>query len=241
MGEVRRSDAARDAAEAPIRTLEARIGVTFRDAFLLRRALRHRSAAAAPEQSNERMEFLGDSVVGLVIAEYLFLRYKGADEGFLAKAKAYVVSEPVLADAARALGIDGDLELGAAEDTLYNRSRASILSDALEALVAAVFLDRGMRAARKLVRALLLPALKQVERDEHHRDFKSALQELVQAQTRTVPVYEIVAEAGVEHDKTFTARVLVDGSVAGEGTGKSKKQAQQDAARAALVALDAKA
>jgi ribonuclease III len=217
--------------------LQQRLGVTMRDEDLLRRALRHRSAAANPESSNERMEFLGDSVVGAVIAEYLFLHYAGGDEGFLAKAKAYVVSEPALAEAARAVGLDAAIELGAAEDTPGNRARASILSDTFEAVVAAVFLDRGMRTARKLVRTLLLPALKQIERDEYHRDFKSTLQERVQAETRMVPIYEIIAEAGAEHDKTFTARVVVGGEVAGVGSGKSKKQAQQEAARAALDAM----
>ena len=218
--------------------LQTRIGVQFRDANHLQRALRHRSAAANPTDSNERMEFLGDSVVGVVIAEYLYGCYPDAEEGFLAKAKAFLVSEPVLAEAALRTGLDAALELGAAENTIGNRARSSILSDSFEAVVAAVFLDRGMRAARRLVRSALRPALKQVERDEHHRDYKSALQERVQAVSRTVPRYEIVAEDGAEHDKTFTVRVIVEGHVVGEGAGKSKKQAQQEAARAALQAVN---
>jgi len=215
--------------------LQARLGVTFRDESHLVRALRHRSAVLdRPHESYERLEFLGDSVVGLVVCDLLFARFPEASEGDLAKAKAFLVSEPTLAEAGRRLGLDAAIELSPAEAAAGGRLRRSILADAFEAVIAAIYLDRGIRAARRVVRAALKDAVKQVARAEHHHDFKSILQERVQASKRKTPRYRIAEEMGADHDKTFVAHVLLGTKVIGEGSGKSKKQAEQAAARNAL-------
>ncbi|HSV72515.1 MAG TPA: ribonuclease III [Chthonomonadales bacterium] len=223
--------------EGLIRVQQA-IGVEFRDPAILERALRHRSACLEePLNSNERMEFLGDAVVGLVVCEQLYARFPAASEGDLAKAKAFLVSEPTLAAAARAVHIDDAVELSCPEEAMGGRGRPSILSDAFEAVVAAVLLDRGVRAARRFVRAALKDAMRSVAQQEYQRDYKSALQELVQAQSKLTPVYRIVQETGKDHDKTFTAVAQAGERVLGTGTGKSKKSAEQEAARSALVAM----
>ncbi len=220
--------------------LEQRLGVEFRQRERLEQALRHRSAVLdRPRESNERMEFLGDSIVGVVVCEYLYSHYPDASEGDLAKAKAYLVSEPTLAAAGQALGLEEALEMSAGEEASGGRARRSIVSDAFEAVVAAVFLDRGFATARKTVRSALEAAMEEVMRDEYQRDFKSVLQERLQATERKTPHYRIVEEMGAEHDKTFVAHAMSGQRVIGEGTGRSKKEAEQAAAKAALEAVEA--
>lgn len=215
--------------------LETRLGVRFKDSARFVRALTHRSAAAEnAQESNERMEFLGDSVVGLVISEYLFDRFPGYSEGNLAKSKAYIVSETALADAAQKMGLEEFVEMSSGEAASGGRRRRSILADAFEALVAAVYLDCGIRSARRLVRTALKEAIATAIVDEHRRDYKSALQERTQAQFRLTPYYRIAQEQGMEHDKTFQAQALLAEEVIGEGEGKSKKEAEQAAALDAL-------
>jgi ribonuclease-3 len=215
--------------------LQARLGVEFRDEAHLLRALRHRSAVLdRPRESNERMEFLGDSIVGMIVCDCLFARFPESSEGDLAKAKAFLVSEPTLAEAGRSLGLDRAVEISPAEEASGGRARRSIVADAFEAVVAAVYLDQGIRTARRVVRNALAPALRQVARDEHHQDFKSLLQERLQATRRKAPRYRIAEETGADHDKTFVAQALAGSKVLGEGTGKSKKQAEQAAALNAL-------
>jgi ribonuclease III len=215
--------------------LQQRLKVRFKEPSLLERALRHRSVVLeAPRESNERLEFLGDSIVGMVVCEALFARFPDVNEGVLAKAKAYLASEPVLAEAALKLGLDEAVTLSPAEEASGGRLRKSILSDAFEAVIAAVFLDCGMRAARRIVRGALAEAMERVARDDYQRDFKSMLQERTQAVNRRTPHYTIKQETGADHDKTFVARAVLGTKIIGEGAGKSKKEAEQAAAEAAL-------
>ena len=214
------------------------MGVRFKDLTRLRRALTHRSAAGDNAfDSNERLEFLGDAVVGLVICENLFRIFPGYSEGNLAKSKAYIVSESALADAAQALRLEEFMVMSASEAASGGRRRRSILSDAFEAVVAAIYLDCGIVAARRVVRTALQPAFDEVAHDEHRRDYKSSLQEHTQAQLRLTPIYRTVDELGHEHDKTFVAQAIVGETIIGSGQGKSKKEAEQAAAFNALENL----
>ena len=219
-------------------SIQGRLGVRFRDPVLLEQALRHRSATLdRPLRSNERLEFLGDSLVGMVICDYVYSSHPDWSEGDLAKAKAYLASEPILAEAARLLRLDEVVEMSAGEEASGGRMRPSILADAFEALIAAIYLDQGVRTARKVVRSALREALVRVGTTDYHIDFKSRLQERLQAKLRKTPHYRTIAESGDDHDKTFIAHVLVGRKVLGHGHGKSKKQAEQAAAKSALDTL----
>lgn len=210
----------------------------FKDISYLKRALTHRSAAAENSlESNERLEFLGDSVVGLVVCENLFRLYPDYSEGDLAKSKAYIVSEPALAEAAQNLGLEEWVQMSTGEAATGGRRRRSILADAFEALVAAIYLDRGIQQARRVVRSALEEAIRMVATDEHRRDYKSALQEQTQARTRKAPSYHILSEQGRDHDKTFLVEARIGDHILGQGTGKSKKEAEQSAAQNALENL----
>ncbi len=219
-------------------TLQARLGITFKNPAYLEQALRHRSCCMdRPLESNERLEFLGDSVVGVITCDYLYERFPNESEGYLATAQAFLVSEPSLAEAGLALGLDTAVEMSGAEEVSGGRIRPSIVSDTFEAVIAAIYLDQGIRAARRIVRRALKPAMLRVARDEYQRDFKSLLQERVQAKGGRTPHYKTLSESGLDHDKTFVAQALLGRKVIGEGSGKSKKQAQQSAAQAALDGL----
>ena len=221
--------------EQTLLKLQERLGVRFKDFTRLRHALTHRSAASDnPLDSNERLEFLGDSVVGVVICENLFHLFPAFSEGDLAKSKAYVVSETALADAAQALGLEEFMVMSTGEAASGGRRRRSILADAFEAVVAAIYLDCGIVAARRVVRKALKKAIQDVAADQHRRDYKSSLQEHTQARLRLTPIYRTIHETGHEHDKTFVAQAVVGETVLGEGQGKSKKEAEQAAAFNAL-------
>lgn len=224
---------------AALEALQETLATRFRDTELLAHALRHRSAADEPAGSNERLEFLGDSIVGMVVCDYLFRTFPGSPEGDLAKAKAFLVSEPTLAEAGLALGLHHAIEMSAAEEAAGGLTRPSMVSDAFEAVVGAVYMDQGVRSARRVVRAALRGAMRRVARNEYNQDYKSALQERMQAHSRTTPQYRIASETGADHDKTFVAQVLLHGRVLGAGAGKTKKQAEQEAARAVLDAGEA--
>ncbi len=218
--------------------LQERLGVRFKDIERLERALTHRSAAAENSlQSNERLEFLGDSVVGLIIAEYLFVNLPGYSEGDLAKSKAYIVSEAALAEAAQEIGLEEFVRLSSGEAAAGGGQRRSILSDAFEAVIAAVYLDRGIVSARRVIHKALKTAILTAQTEQHRRDYKSALQEQTQAVFKITPRYRIHSEAGQEHNKTFTAEAMLGEKSIGSGVGKSKKEAEQAAALNALVSL----
>ena len=214
---------------------QERLGVRFKNIASLKQALTHRSATTENSlKSNERLEFLGDSVVGLVICENLIRLFPEYSEGDLAKSKAYIVSETALADAAQQLGLEEFMVMSPGEAAAGGRRRRSILADAFEALIAAIYLDCGIVAARRVIRKTLNEAIQTVANDQHRRDYKSSLQEMTQATYRLTPFYRIVEEVGRDHEKTFVAQAIIGETHIGEGTGKSKKEAEQAAAFNAL-------
>lgn len=220
--------------------MERRLGLTFRRPRLLADALVHRSYRPDGDesQSNERLEFLGDAVLGQVVAEHLYHTFPDWAEGDLTKLKAAVVSEVTLSEAARCLGLGDFLVMARGEDQSGGRDRPSLRSDALEAIIGAAYLDRGLRAARELVLRLLSEPMRVLEQDEQRRDYKTLLQELTQGRHKQPPVYRVIAEEGPDHDKTFAVEVRFGKRLLGEGVGKSKKEAEQKAAKAAIEDLE---
>jgi ribonuclease-3 len=217
--------------------LEHRIGVAFSDPSLLRRAMCHRSWCAENDEpgSNERLEFLGDSVLGLVISDFVFRSFPDLPEGSLSEVRAGVVNAEVLAELAREISLGRYLLLGKGEDAAGGREKQSILADALEALIAAVYLDAGLDTARRLIVDWLGDRIEHVSRGPG-RDFKTRLQELAAQRRLGRPRYEVRGE-GPDHAKRFYATVYLDGAPLGRGEGRSKKQAEQAAAWAAHRAL----
>jgi ribonuclease-3 len=222
--------------------LEDRIGYRFKDRGLLEHALTHRSRAAEDAsggvRDNESLEFLGDAVLGLVTADMLFRRYPDYDEGQKSKIKASVVSAQALARRAEQIRLGDHLLLGRGEEKTGGRFKQALLADGYEALIAAVYLDGGFRAAatfleRELSQAIAEGATQAVVGE----DYKSALQERVQALGRPLPEYRVAAQSGPDHRKVFTIEVIVGGEVLGSATGKAKKEAEQEAARGALLAI----
>ena len=224
--------------------LELKLGYTFKNPALLSEALSHSSYAnehrSARLNSNERLEFLGDSVLGFVTAEYLFARHPDLPEGDLTRIRAALVCEQSLYEVARQLDLGRYLKLGRGEESGGGRERTSILADATEAVFAAVYLDGGIQAASRLIHRVLLDGAKEEAVEERRRDFKTALQELVQRQADQVLTYRMVGEQGPDHAKVFMAEVLLNGAAIGSGSGHSKKEAEQSAARAALEKLEKK-
>ena len=224
--------------------LEKKLNYTFRDPALLSEALSHSSYAnehrSAGLNSNERLEFLGDSVLGFVTAEFLFVQHPDLPEGDLTRIRAALVCEQSLYEVAQKLELGKYLKLGKGEEAGGGRTRTSILADATEAVFAAVYLDGGMAAASSLIHRVLLEAEKEEVVEERRKDYKTALQELVQRQANQDLTYRMAGETGPDHNKTFVAEVLLNGELIGTGTGHSKKEAEQDAAGAALAKLTGK-
>jgi ribonuclease-3 len=220
-----------------VKELQNRIGYVFRNEELMENALTHSSYANERGKSrvfsNERLEFLGDSVLGFVTAEYLFEKYPSRPEGEMTRIRAELVCEHSLAATAEELELGAVLLLGKGEEQNGGRRRRSILADAVEALLAAIYLDGGMEPARAFVLDYILAA-----KPTELTDYKTALQERVQAAGGVSPQYRIIDEYGPDHAKTFVARVEIDGEPAGEGSGRTKKEAEQSAARAALESMD---
>ena len=224
--------------------LEKKLNYTFKNPALLSEALSHSSYAnehrSARLSSNERLEFLGDSVLGFVTAEFLFARHPDLPEGDLTRIRAALVCEQSLYEVARKLDLGRFLKLGRGEEAGGGRERTSILADATEAVFAAVYLDGGIQAASDLIHRVLLQAEREEAVEERRRDYKTALQELVQRQADQVLTYRMVGEHGPDHAKVFSAEVLLNGVALGTGTGHSKKEAEQAAARSALGVLGEK-
>ena len=218
--------------------LEERLGYHFENRALLENALTHSSYANENKgrglESNERLEFLGDSVLGMVTADYLFRAHPDMPEGDLTRTRAALVCEGSLVEVARALNLGAYLKLGKGEDAGGGRERPSIVADAVEAVLAAVYLDGGIGSARKIIRRFILD--REAEKSAS-RDYKTALQELVQRESGQVLRYQLVGESGPDHAKTFTVQVDLNGRAVGRGEGRSKKEAEQMAARAAIEAL----
>jgi ribonuclease-3 len=225
------------AAEQSSAALEQRLGVTL-DANLLERALTHRSFAYEHGglPTNERLEFLGDSVLGLVVTDALFRRHPDLPEGQLAKLRAAVVNMRALADVGRGLDLGAFLRLGRGEESTGGRDKSSILADTLEALIGAVYLDGGLTTAAALVCRLFDPLIAASAQLGAGLDWKTSLQELTALIGIGVPEY-VVSESGPDHEKTFQAAARVSGTDYGRGSGRSKKEAEQQAAEAAWNAL----
>ena len=221
--------------------LEKKLGYTFRNPALLSEALSHSSYANehrnAKLSSNERLEFLGDSVLGFVTAEYLFAGHPDLPEGDLTRIRAALVCEQSLYEVASKLELGRYLKLGRGEEAGGGRQRTSILADATEAVFAAVYLDGGIQPASALIHRVLLNAERESAVEERRKDYKTALQELVQRQADQVLSYRMVGEHGPDHAKVFSAEVLLNGTAIGSGSGHSKKEAEQSAARSALAYL----
>jgi ribonuclease-3 len=227
------------------RDLERRIGYRFRDHGLVEHALTHRSRAhediTGGVVDNESMEFLGDAVLGFVIADHLYREYPALDEGEKSKLKATVVSTTTLARVATELDLGSDMLLGRGEEKTGGRRKQALLADTLEALIAAIYLDGGVDAAREFVLRALAPLMAENQQARGaygpSGDFKSALQEALQSRGDALPEYRTVAETGPDHDKVFRVELVVGGDVLAAAEGRSKKEAEQQAARAALDQL----
>jgi ribonuclease-3 len=222
-----------------IKDLEIAIGYRFRNITLLQNALAHSSYANErwhdSLKSNERLEFLGDSILGMVVAEHLYRNYPDRPEGELTRMRADMVCENALAAIAGRIGLGEHLLLGHGEEQTGGRTRNSILADAVESVIAACFLDGGMEAARGFIDRFVLTDVP--VRKLRNADYKTALQELVQQKKNQQLTYKLTGESGPDHDKHFEVAVLLNGSTVGTGTGSSKKRAEQDAARAAMEQL----
>jgi len=219
--------------------VEAALGHTFADRELLRVALTHRSYSNERDEDEnyERLEFLGDSVLGLVAARWLYHRFPEKSEGELAKLKGFLVSARSLAAYARAIDLGPEILLGVGEDRSGGRAKSSILCDVVESLIGAVYVDAGFDAAREVVEPLLEHALEERSRGPH-ADFKTALQERTQARGWGLPKYRVAEESGPDHEKEFTVECSVDGRTLATARGRSKKRAAQAAAAEALEKLD---
>ncbi|BDF71481.1 ribonuclease 3 [Oscillospiraceae bacterium] len=218
--------------------LERELGYEFQNPALLENALTHSSYANENRGrslgSNERLEFLGDSVLGMVVADYLYRAHPDLPEGDLTRTRAALVCEGSLVEVARALGLGSYLKLGRGEDAGGGRARPSIQADAVEAVLAAVYLDGGIGSARKIIRRFIL------DREQEKgasRDYKTALQELVQRESGQVLQYRLTGSSGPDHAKVFSVEVDLNGRSVGRGEGHSKKEAEQMAAKAAVAAL----
>jgi len=217
------------------------LGYHFRRPELLELALTHRSYVRSQSEflpSNERLEFLGDSVLGLVIADQLYQDYPELSEGDLTKMKALLVNETTLSLIGRNVGLNQHILLSAEEDRSGGRERGSIVSDAFEAVLGAIYLDAGLSAARDVILRLIYVNREEIMADKSQQNYKGDLLEIVQAKSQGMPRYEVVEESGPDHDKQFKVQVLVNGSVLGEGEGSSKKEAEQRAARVALKSIN---
>ena len=217
-----------------MKTLEKSLGYQFHNPALLEEALRHSSYANEHRGdnvfSNERLEFLGDSVLGFVTAEYLFAKHPTAPEGELTRIRALLVCEDSLHEVAQRLKLGEYLKLGHGEESCGGRTRPSILADATEAVFAAVYLDGGIRAASELIHRVLLDKEREETAEAKRRDYKTKLQELVQRTPNQVLTYRMTGEQGPDHDKVFSFAVLLNDTVVGTGEGRSKKEAEQMAA-----------
>ena len=217
--------------------LESALGHTFRDRSLLKQALTHASLGYEMQRThpdNQRLEFLGDAVLQLLLSEMLFQQFHTADEGMLTKVRAQLVSTKALAQVAKRIQLGGFLLMGRGEESSGGRERDSTLADALEALAGAIFLDGGMDAARRMANVLFRQLIVDLGASPVVENPKGQLQELIQAVGTTSPVYQIIGEEGPDHAKNFIAVVVWQGAELGRGSGRSKKEAEVQAAQAAL-------
>ncbi len=218
--------------------VENQIKYTFKNKNLLKRALTHRSSVKDKKLSNERLEFLGDAVLELVVTEFLINNYPTIDEGKLSKIRAASVNTQALSKIARKLNLSKYIIVGKSEKKEGIVNNDSILEDTFEAIVGAIYLDRGLEKARKFIELHLVDTIKTIAEKGIIFDYKTHLQELTQKMFGCLPTYEIVKEEGQEHNKTFYCDVFVDNVKYGSGTGKSKKEAEKNAAKEAVEKLE---
>ncbi len=226
-----------------LKLFEKLIGIRFRSLELLNLAFSHRSFAHESDgrvDSNERLEFLGDSVLGLVVSEYLYHVFADKAEGDLAKIKSFVVSEDSLSMLSQKIRVDNYILIGKGEEYSGGRSKKTLLADALEAIIGAYYVDAGYEAAREFVLGLLIPEINKVIQDKHKKDYKSLLQEYVQKRFKSYPRYMVVEKIGPDHDRTFVVEVMIHNKGYGKGEGKNKKEAEQQAAGVAYTSLTAR-
>ena len=219
---------------------EVHAGIRFRNLGFLNLAFSHRSfanEAGSPVNNNEKLEFLGDSVLGLVVCEYLYTQLKDKNEGDLARIKSFVVSENSLEIIGKELKIENFILIGRGEEYSGGRTKRAIIADCMEAVFGAYYLDSGFKAARKFIRNLLVPEIVKVLEDRHEKDYKTLLQEYVQKNYKGYPRYTLVKRTGPDHDKTFWINVSIEGMSYGPGKGKNKKEAEQQAASIAFSAV----
>ncbi|MCF0222173.1 MAG: ribonuclease III [Fibrobacter sp.] len=225
--------------------LEAKLGYRFKDPELLAHALVHRSFLMGKnmpyESNNERLEFLGDSVLNMLTTEYLYKTYPEDPEGELSKRKSAIVSWPACAQSSREWDLSEYIKVGKAENKMTGRGKEAILADAYEAVLGAVYLDGGLEEVRTILNKIHFPRVPEIISGSDFVNHKSALLEFLQGELRTVPEYVLVGEEGPEHDKTFTTEVHVNGKVYAQGSGPNKKSAEQEAARLTLELLRAEA
>jgi ribonuclease III len=216
--------------------------VKFHNKSLLNRALTHRSyineASTDHLQDNERLEYLGDSVLALVVNEYLFKHFDSYAEGDLAKIKSAIVSEAELAKVAQGLNLGDFILMGKGEEQSGGRERSSILANTMEAVIGAVYLDSGLKEARKFILPLLKRDIERIDQKSYLRDPKTTLQEYVQKKHKQKPEYSVLKEKGPDHDKLFTVTLSINGKVVTEGKGSSKRKAEMDAAANALKLIE---
>lgn len=223
--------------------LEHKLNYYFNDRNLLKNALLHKSLGNEKKeyknQNNERLELLGDAVLDLIVAEYLYKNYKNASEGTIAKIKAMIVSEPILAKVSRQIGIGKFLMLSRGEIMSGGRNRESILADSFEAILGAIYIDAGLDEAKTFALSHIKQYIDNIEENEEILDFKSILQEYVQKEFRTIPTYELIGERGPDHMKEFEIQVVV-GDYREKAIAKNKKKAEQLSAKALCIRLGVK-
>jgi ribonuclease III len=216
-------------------------GIRFRKLDFLNLAFTHRSFANETGHdidNNEKLEFLGDSVLGLVVSDYLFCILPEKAEGDMARIKSFVVSEDSLAEIAKGLRVDNFILIGKGEEYSGGRSKKAILADCMEAIIGAYYLDSGFKPSRHFILKHLIPEINKVLENKHRKDYKTLLQELVQKKYKSYPRYSTVKKTGPDHDRTFWIEVKVNGKVLGTGKGKNKKEAERDAAGIAFTSLN---
>lgn len=223
-----------------LQLFERHAGIRFRKIDLLNLAFSHRSFANENPQevdNNEKLEFLGDAVLGLVVNDYLFRVLTDRSEGELARIKSFVVSEGSLAAVGKEIRVDNFILIGKGEEYSGGRSKRALLADALEAIIGAYYLDSGLKPCRRFILRYIVPEINKVLEDKHKKDYKTLLQEHVQKRHKTYPRYTLAQKTGPDHDKTFWIEVHVNGETFGPGMGKNKKEAEQSAAGIAYSEL----
>ena len=225
-----------------LKGLEKNLGYRFKRKQWLKNGLTHKSYAnerrLAALDHNERLEFLGDAVLELVVSHLLMENYPEAAEGELSKVRASIVNEKTLAGVAKAHELGKYLYLGKGEEIGAGREKPSLLANALEAVLGSIYMDRGFKRAFKVIKRIALELFQQVGQEGFYKDYKTQLQERAQVLFKTVPKYKLINESGPDHDKTFQINLTIRGELLGVGSGKSKKNAEQNAAKEALLALE---